>query len=59
MSPDFSRQSAYSDRGRFAPLLPALPDDVVQQISELETRHRFNSVVDAGEPGFLEVPQGS
>ena len=37
----------------------ALPDDVVQQISELETRHRFNSVVDAGEPGFLEVPQGS
>jgi diketogulonate reductase-like aldo/keto reductase len=37
----------------------ALPDDVVRQISELETRHRFNSVVDGGEPGFLEVPQGS
>ena len=25
----------------------------------LETRYRFNSVVDAGEPGFIEVPQGS
>ncbi|GAB7066242.1 aldo/keto reductase [Mycobacterium hodleri] len=37
----------------------ALPDDAVQSISELETRIRFNSVVDAGEPGFLQVPQGS
>lgn len=37
----------------------ALPDDAVQAISELETRIRFNSVVDAGEPGFLQVPQGS
>jgi diketogulonate reductase-like aldo/keto reductase len=36
-----------------------LPEDVVAQISALEIRHRFNSVVDAGEPGFLEVPQGS
>ena len=27
--------------------------------ARLETRIRFNSVVDAGEPGFLEVPQGS
>jgi diketogulonate reductase-like aldo/keto reductase len=37
----------------------ALPESFVQAISELETRIRFNSVVDAGEPGFLEVPQGS
>jgi diketogulonate reductase-like aldo/keto reductase len=35
----------------------ALPDDVVREISALQTRYRFNSVVDAGEPGFLEVPQ--
>lgn len=37
----------------------ALPDDAVRAINELETRIRFNSVVDAGEPGFLQVPQGS
>jgi diketogulonate reductase-like aldo/keto reductase len=37
----------------------ALPEDAVQEISEgLETRYRFNSVVDGGEPGFVEVPQG-
>jgi hypothetical protein len=24
----------------------------------LETRYRFNSVVNGGEPGFAEVPQG-
>ncbi|MDT5175044.1 MAG: hypothetical protein QOG37_2295, partial [Mycobacterium sp.] len=29
----------------------------IQEISErLRTRYRFNSVVDAGEPGFAEVP---
>jgi diketogulonate reductase-like aldo/keto reductase len=38
----------------------ALPDDAIQEINEhLTTRFRFNSVVDAGEPGFAEVPQGS
>ncbi|KAA0098860.1 aldo/keto reductase [Mycolicibacterium sp. P1-18] len=37
----------------------AVPDDVVQAISDLDTRIRFNSVVDAGEPGFRQVPQGS
>jgi len=37
----------------------ALPQSAVDAISELETRIRFNSVVDAGEPGFREVPQGS
>ena len=38
----------------------ALPDSAMQEINErLETRYRFNSVVDAGEPGFIEVPQGS
>lgn len=38
----------------------ALPDSAMQAISDrLETRHRFNSVVDAGEPGFIEVPHGS
>lgn len=38
----------------------ALPEDAVQEINErLETRYRFNSVVDAGQPGFAEVPQGS
>ncbi|OBF75419.1 dehydrogenase [Mycobacterium sp. 852002-51613_SCH5001154] len=36
-----------------------LPDSAVQEISErLDTRIRFNSVVDAGEPGFAEVPRG-
>lgn len=38
----------------------ALPESAVHEINErLETRYRFNSVVDAGEPGFAEVPQGS
>ena len=38
----------------------ALPDSAMQEINErLETRYRFNSVVDAGEPGFIEVPQSS
>lgn len=37
-----------------------LPDDAMRKINEqLQTRYRFNSVVDAGEPGFMEVPQGS
>jgi diketogulonate reductase-like aldo/keto reductase len=37
----------------------ALPQCAIQEINErLETRYRFNSVVDAGEPGFVEVPQG-
>ncbi len=36
----------------------ALPDSAIQEINEgLETRYRFNSVVDAGEPGFAEVPR--
>lgn len=35
----------------------ALPDDVIDEINErLDTRVRFNSVVDGGEPGFTEVP---
>jgi diketogulonate reductase-like aldo/keto reductase len=37
----------------------ALPENAIHEISELETRIRFNSVVDGGEPGFIEVPQGS
>ena len=38
----------------------ALPESAIQEINErLKTRHRFNSVADAGEPGFAEVPQGS
>ncbi len=36
----------------------ALPESAIHEISELETRIRFNSVVDGGEPGFIEVPQG-
>ena len=37
----------------------ALPDAEVREISErLETRIRFNSVADGGEPGFAEVPKG-
>lgn len=37
--------------------ITALPDDAIDEISErLETRIRFNSVVDGGEPGFAEVP---
>ncbi|OBH40084.1 aldo/keto reductase [Mycobacterium mantenii] len=36
-----------------------LPESALQEINErLETRIRFNSVVDAGEPGFAEVPRG-
>jgi diketogulonate reductase-like aldo/keto reductase len=36
----------------------ALPESAIQEINEgLETRFRFNSVVDAGEPGFAEVPR--
>jgi diketogulonate reductase-like aldo/keto reductase len=38
----------------------ALPESAIQEISErLETRIRFNSVVDGGQPGFAEVPQDS
>jgi diketogulonate reductase-like aldo/keto reductase len=38
----------------------AIPDSAIEDISErLETRVRFNSVVDGGEPGFAEVPAGS
>ena len=35
----------------------ALPESAIQEITErLDTRYRFNSVVDGGEPGFVEVP---
>jgi diketogulonate reductase-like aldo/keto reductase len=35
----------------------ALPESVIQEINEqLQTRIRFNSVADGGEPGFAEVP---
>ncbi len=38
----------------------SLPDSAINEISDrLRTRYRFNSVVDAGEPGFNEVPVGS
>jgi diketogulonate reductase-like aldo/keto reductase len=38
----------------------ALSEAEVQEISaHLQTRVRFNSVVDAGEPGFVQVPAGS
>jgi diketogulonate reductase-like aldo/keto reductase len=38
----------------------AIPESAIEDISErLETRFRFNSVVDGGEPGFAEVPTGS
>ncbi|MFL0288229.1 aldo/keto reductase [Mycobacterium sp. SMC-21] len=36
----------------------ALPDTAIEAINELDTRIRFNSVVDGGEPGFAEVPSG-
>jgi diketogulonate reductase-like aldo/keto reductase len=37
----------------------ALPASAIQEINErLVTRVRFNSVVDAGNPGFSEVPTG-
>ncbi|ORW85334.1 dehydrogenase [Mycobacterium sp. IEC1808] len=36
----------------------ALPESAIQEINEsLVTRYRFNSVVDAGQPGFAEVPR--
>ncbi len=35
----------------------ALPESAIREITEnLETRIRFNSVADGGEPGFAEVP---
>jgi diketogulonate reductase-like aldo/keto reductase len=35
----------------------ALPESAITEINErLDTRHRFNSVADAGVPGFAEVP---
>jgi diketogulonate reductase-like aldo/keto reductase len=35
----------------------ALPESAIQEINErLQTRYRFNSVADAGQPGFAEVP---
>jgi len=35
----------------------ALPESAIQEITErLDTRYRFNSVVDGGQPGFVEVP---
>ena len=38
----------------------ALPESAIEEISlRLETRRRFNSVVDGGMPGFAEVPTGS
>lgn len=38
----------------------ALPEYAVREINErLDTRYRFNSVADAGVPGFAEVPTGS
>ncbi|QNJ93832.1 aldo/keto reductase [Mycolicibacterium fluoranthenivorans] len=38
----------------------SLSEHAMDQISHhLRTRRRFNSVVDAGEPGFTEVPAGS
>jgi diketogulonate reductase-like aldo/keto reductase len=38
----------------------ALPASAIEEINErLETRVRFNSVVDGGEPGFAEVPRDS
>jgi diketogulonate reductase-like aldo/keto reductase len=37
-----------------------LPKNAIHEINDrVQTRYRFNSVVDAGEPGFLEVPAGS
>lgn len=38
----------------------AIPDSAIQEINDrLDTRYRFNAVVEGGEPGFAEVPQGS
>ena len=38
----------------------ALPETAIREINDrLQTRYRFNSVVDGGEPGFAEVPAGS
>ena len=38
----------------------AIPESAMHDINErLETRYRFNSVADRGEPGFAEVPSGS
>ena len=38
----------------------ALPESAIQEITDrLDTRFRFNSVVEGGEPGFAEVPSDS
>lgn len=40
-----------------APATVQGPDDAVREITDqLDTRIRFNSVADGGEPGFAEVP---
>jgi diketogulonate reductase-like aldo/keto reductase len=37
----------------------ALPEEAIHEMNErLETRIRFNTVVEGGEPGFAEVPKG-
>lgn len=35
----------------------ALPESAIQEITALDTRYRFNSVVETGIPGFIEVPR--
>lgn len=37
--------------------ISALPEDALEAISQIQTRHRLNSVVSTGIPGF--IPQGS
>ena len=35
----------------------ALPQDAMDEINQIETRHRLNQVVKTGSPGF--IPQGA
>jgi diketogulonate reductase-like aldo/keto reductase len=35
--------------------IAALPDDAFNEIDQIETRQRFNTVVDTGSPGFIPL----
>jgi diketogulonate reductase-like aldo/keto reductase len=45
-----------ADRARENFDICALPDDAFAAINQIQTRHRFNDVVNTGSPGF--IPQG-
>ena len=56
-APQFSRDRSHPRASGRTSTVTELPASVIQEINErLDTRIRFNSVADGGEPGFKEVP---